>query len=356
MKSIITAILLAFSYAAQAAPALHSEHAVVFDATNQEVLLEKNANTPAPIASITKVMTAMVALDARPNLNEPLKVSHEDVDTLKNSSSRVAVGTELTREEMLHLALMSSENRAAHALSRYYPGGEDAFVSAMNRKARSLGMTSTQLADPTGLSPANHASAHDLVRMVLAAERYEPITQYSTTSSAQMPIGSRVLSYKNSNPLVGKPNWNIELSKTGYTREAGRCIVMKMAAAGKKLVVVLLGSQTPSARLADIQAIKRWVTGEQEPVVARAKKRGSDTVLAKKGGLRMASLAEKPRARTKASAVMVSKRDSKSFASGKGEKVIRMVKADSKMAKPSVKPVRQVKHVQTKMVSKAKRT
>jgi D-alanyl-D-alanine endopeptidase (penicillin-binding protein 7) len=273
MKTLISVAILAASCAAQYAlatplPKLHSTHAVVFDATNQEVLLDKNGKTPAPIASITKVITAMVALDAKPDLGETLRVSGQDVDTIKNSSSRVAVGTEMSREDALHLALMSSENRAAHALSRYYPGGHGAFIHAMNEKARKIGMTSTRLEDPTGLSPENQASARDLVRMVLAAERYEPITQFTTSTNHALPIGHRTLSYRNSNPLVGKDNWDIELSKTGYTREAGRCIVMKMAAAGKQLVVVLLGSQSSSARLADIQAIKRWVSGETTQVAA----------------------------------------------------------------------------------------
>jgi D-alanyl-D-alanine endopeptidase (penicillin-binding protein 7) len=267
MKTLIRAAVLAASCVAQGAsaapaPKLHSTHAVVFDATNQEVLLDKDGETAAPIASITKVMTAMVALDAKPDMRETLQVSGQDVDNVKHSSSRVAVGTEFSREDAMHIALMSSENRAASALSRNYPGGNPAFVQAMNVKARKLGMTSTNLEDPTGLSPHNQASAQDLVRMVLAAEHYQPITQFTTSSEHTLPIGHRTLSYHNSNPLVGKPNWNIELSKTGYTKEAGRCIVMKLAAAGKQLVVVLLGSQSSGARLADIQSIKRWVSGD----------------------------------------------------------------------------------------------
>jgi D-alanyl-D-alanine endopeptidase (penicillin-binding protein 7) len=274
MKTLISVAILVASCAAQSAvaappPKLHSTYAVVFDATNQEYLLDKDGKTSAPIASITKVMTAMVALDVKPDLAETLRVSGLDVDRVKNSSSRVAVGTELSREDALHLALMSSENRAASALSRHYPGGNPAFIHAMNEKARKIGMTNTRLEDSTGLSPENRASARDLVRMVLAAERYDPITEFTTSSAHTLPVGERTLSYRNSNPLVGKPNWDIELSKTGYTREAGRCIVMKIAAAGKHLVVVLLGSQSSSARLADIQSIKRWVSGE--PQLANAK-------------------------------------------------------------------------------------
>lgn len=277
MKTLVRVAVLAASWAAQGAsasaapaPKLHSTHAVVFDATNQEVLLDKDGKTAAPIASITKVMTAMVALDAKPDMRETLQVSGQDVDNVKHSTSRVAVGTELSRGDAMHLALMSSENRAASALSRNYPGGHTAFVHAMNVKAQKLGMTRTTLEDPTGLSPQNRASAQDLVRMVLAAERYQPITQFTTSSGHTLPIGHRTLSYHNSNPLVGKPNWNIELSKTGYTKEAGRCIVMKLAAAGKQLVVVLLGSQSSSARLADIQSIKRWVTGDRQLVAVES--------------------------------------------------------------------------------------
>lgn len=272
MKTLLRAVVVAASCVAHGAfaspiPRLNSTHVVVFDATNQEVLIDKDGRTAAPIASITKVLTAMVALDAKPDMRETLRVSGQDVDYVKRSSSRVAVGTEMSRRDALHLALMSSENRAASALSRHYPGGNTAFVQAMNQKAKTLGMTQTRLADPTGLSPANQASARDLVRMVLAAERYLPITQFSTSEGHTLPIGQRTLSYRNSNPLVGKPNWDIELSKTGYTQEAGRCIVMKLAAAGKELVVVLLGSQSSGARLADIQSIKRWVTGEAPRVV-----------------------------------------------------------------------------------------
>jgi D-alanyl-D-alanine endopeptidase (penicillin-binding protein 7) len=278
MKTLIRVALLAATCASQSAiasplPKLNSAHAMVFDATNQEILLDKDGRTPVPMASITKVLTAMVALDAKPNMGETIQVSGQDVDTVKRSSSRVAVGTELTRKDALHLALMSSENRAASALSRNYPGGHPAFIRAMNEKARKLGMTSTYVEDPTGLSPTNRSTAQDLVRMVLAAERYAPITQFTTDDEHTLPVGNRVLNYHNSNPLVGKPNWNIELSKTGYTQEAGRCIVMKLAAAGKDLVVVLLGSQSSGARMADIQAIKRWVSGEGAQVAAAAPRR-----------------------------------------------------------------------------------
>ena len=262
--AMMSALMVAQGALATGLPRLHSTHAMVVDAATQEVLLDKDGETAAPIASVTKLLTAMVALDANPDLGETLSVTNSDVDTIKHSRSRVSVGTELSREDMLHLALMSSENRAASALSRHYAGGQSAFVSAMNAKARSLGMTGTRVEDPTGLSPNNQASARDLVRMVLAAEQYRPIKQFTTASSYKISFGQKMMAYKNTNPLVGRREWDIGLSKTGYTKEAGRCIVMKLAAAGKNFVVVLLGSESASGRMADIQSIKRWIAGEPQ--------------------------------------------------------------------------------------------
>jgi D-alanyl-D-alanine endopeptidase (penicillin-binding protein 7) len=273
MRTLITVIALAAGFAMNASyaapvPRLHSAHAVVFDATNQEVLLAKDADTPVPFASITKLLTAMVALDAHPDLKETLSVQADDVDMLKHSSSRVPVGTDLSREDMLHLALMSSENRAASALSHNYPGGQPAFVAAMNEKAKELGMVNTHVEEPTGLSPHNHSTARDLVHLVLAAAQYKPITQFTTSTGYVVPMGSRMMSYHNTDALVGKPQWNIELSKTGYINEAGRCLVMKLLAGGKDLVVVLLDAPTSGDRIADARAIKRWITGEPQIIEA----------------------------------------------------------------------------------------
>lgn len=320
MKTLIASILLAFSCAAQAGtPALNSRYAAVYDMTNQQFVLEKNADTPAPMASITKVLTAMVALDAKPDMSETLTVTSNDVDTLKNSGSRVRVGTEMSRKDMLHLALMSSENRAASALSYNYPGGHDAFINAMNQKARSLGMTQTSVADSTGLNPRNHSTARDLVKMVMAADDYAPITRFTTTQGYDLPVGSRTLTYRNSNPLVGKPNWDIELSKTGFTREAGRCIVLKIAAAGKEYAVALMGSQSSGARLADIQAIKRFVSGQDEIITAAQpakrpglrlarKDSGKTLIAAKKSGFQNAVLDVSPRGKAKALRVKLAKK------------------------------------------------
>src|SRR3569623_468792 len=265
LMSVIALVAGVASHAAVAAPPmprLNSAHAVVYDADNQETLLEKNAGTAVPFDSITKLMTAMVALDADPDMNEMLSVSEHDVDLLKHTSSRIAVGSTLSREVMIHLALMSSENRLASALSQQYPGGHGAFIAAMNAKAAQLGMVNTHVEDPTGVSPNNRASAQDLVHMVLAAERYEPIRQFTPSTSNLQPVASRTQAYHNTNRLVGNPDWNIELSKTGYTSEAGRCIVMKLEAAVKHLVVVLLGAPSSNARFADLFSIRRWITGE----------------------------------------------------------------------------------------------
>src|SRR3569623_725862 len=274
LMSVIALVAGVASHAAVAAPPmprLYSAHAVVYDADNQETLLEKNAGTAVPFASITKLLTAMVALDAAPDMNEMLSVSEHDVDMLKHTSSRIAVGSTLSREDMIHLALMSSDNRLASALSQQYPGGHGAFIAAMNAKAAQLGMVNTHVEDPTGLAPNNRASAQDLVHMVLAAERYEPIRQFTTSTGYLLPVASRTLAYHNTNRLVGNPDWNIELSKTGYTSEAGRCIVMKLEAAGKHLVVVLLGAPSSNARFADLFSIRRWITGEPaQPVLVAA--------------------------------------------------------------------------------------
>lgn len=272
---MVALIVSAAVSAAETAPRLYSTHAIVFDADTRQTLLEKNAKAVVPFASITKLLTAMVALDANPDLNEILSVSDEDVDRLKHTSSRIAIGTALSRQDMLHLALMSSENRAASALSRQYPGGYAAFIAAMNAKARQLGMANTHVEDPTGLSPNNQGSAEDLVRMVLAAERYEAIRQFTTSSGYLLPASTQTLTYRNTNRLIGNPEWNIELSKTGYTREAGRCIVMKLTASGKRLVIVLLGAPSSDARFADIFSIRRWIAGEPAQPALMATRRPS---------------------------------------------------------------------------------
>ena len=226
---------------------------------NGEVIYQKNASTVVPIASITKLMTAMVVLDSQPNLSAPVTIGEEDIDTLKGSRSRLSVGTVLTREHALLLALMSSENRAAHTLARHYPGGLHTFVEAMNRKARSLGMMDTHFQDPTGLTSNNVSTANDLAKMVAAAHTYPLIREFSTTSGAMVETNGRLLEYHNTNALVKSTTWDIGLSKTGYIQEAGKCLVMQARVAERPVVIVLLDSAGKMTRIGDANRIKRWM-------------------------------------------------------------------------------------------------
>jgi D-alanyl-D-alanine endopeptidase (penicillin-binding protein 7) len=238
---------------------VQSTSALVQDQISGAAIYEKNSNTVVPIASISKLMTAMVALDAKPSLTEVLTISQEDVDSLKGTHSRLRVGTRLTREEMLNLALMSSENRAASALSRNYPGGREAFVAAMNRKADQLGLNDTQFADPTGLTASNVSSARDLARMVAAAYEYPLIRQFTTATERQVMVAGRPQMFRNTNSLVKNPDWEIGLSKTGYINEAGKCLVMQTWINNKPTIIVLLDSWGKMTRIGDANRIKRWV-------------------------------------------------------------------------------------------------
>ena len=239
--------------------AVHSGTALVVDQSLGDALFQKNANAIVPIASITKLMTAMVALDSAPNLQALLTISDDDVDYLRGSRSRLNVGSVLTRETALMLALMSSENRAAHALARFYPGGMPAFLTAMNIKAQALGMRDTRFEDPTGLTSSNVSTAYDLVRMVTAAYRYPLIREFSTLSEAKVEISGRELAYRNTNPLVKNMAWDVGLSKTGYIHEAGKCLVMQARVADKPVVIVLLDSTGKMTRVGDANRIKRWM-------------------------------------------------------------------------------------------------
>lgn len=238
---------------------IHSAAALVLDQTTGKPLVEKQADMVVPIASITKLMTAMVVLDARQDLHEVIEVTSEDIDHLKGTRSRLAVGTTMTRETAMLLALMSSENRAANALGRHYPGGLPAFVQAMNRKARQLGMFNSRFEEPTGLSSNNVSTANDLARMVMASGAYPEIRIYSTTSSASVEIRGRIQEFANTNTLVRSDNWQIGVSKTGYISEAGRCLVMQAWVADKPVVIVLLDSDGKMTRVGDANRIKRWM-------------------------------------------------------------------------------------------------
>ena len=238
---------------------LKSSVALVLDSDTNEVLFSKNSEAVLPIASLTKLMTAVVVTEAKLPLGEMLSVSEDDVDTEKGSRSRLKVGTQLSREEMLHLALMSSENRAAHALGRAYPGGLEAFVVAMNRKARELGMNDTHYVEPTGLSSKNQSSARDLATLVKAAHEHQIIRELSTSPEFLVEIGKRPMQFRNTNGLVRNPEWEIGLQKTGYITEAGRCLVMQAKLAGRQLIMVFLDSAGKYSRIGDAERVRRWI-------------------------------------------------------------------------------------------------
>jgi len=249
---------------------LASANALVFDTGAGHAIYSKAADAVTPIASVTKLMTAMVVLDASLPMDEMLAVDVGDIDMLKGSHSRLRLGTELSRREMLRLALMSSENRAASSLARNYPGGTAAFVEAMNRKAQSLGMSSTHFSDPTGLSSENVSTANDLAKMVGAAAGYQLIKDFTTTSShyVEMQPSGSMLGFNNTNSLVRGGQWDIQLSKTGFIREAGKCLVMLATIASKPVVIVLLDSYGKLTRVGDANRVKHWLeTGEAMPAV-----------------------------------------------------------------------------------------
>lgn len=238
---------------------LKSNVALVIDQVSSQVLFEKNAAVSLPIASITKLMTSLVVLEANQDMNELITVTHDDIDTEKRSSSRLRIGSRLTRSDMLHIALMSSENRAASSLGRHYPGGLQACVDAMNAKARSLGMTETHYVDTTGLSSHNVASAQDLAKLVGEAYKQPLIRQYSTDTQYAVSPGGRTLEYRSSNRLTSNTDWEIGLQKTGYISEAGRCLVMQAMIDGRAVVMVFLDSKGKYSRFADAGRIRKWL-------------------------------------------------------------------------------------------------
>lgn len=258
---------LAGLHQAQDALDLKSSVALVVDQETNEVLFSKNEQAVLPIASLTKLMTGLIISEAKLSMDEMLTITQDDVDTEKGSSSRLRVGTTLSRGELLHLALMSSENRAASALGRTYPGGLSAFVSLMNAKARMLGMHDTRYVEPTGLSSKNQSSAKDLAMLVNVASADALLREYSTSPGYQVAVGRQVLQYNNTNRLVKNPTWDIGLQKTGYISEAGQCLVMQAQVAGRKLIMVFLDSAGKLTRLADAERVRRWV--ESNPPQAR---------------------------------------------------------------------------------------
>jgi D-alanyl-D-alanine endopeptidase (penicillin-binding protein 7) len=255
---------------ARGLPQLGSSAFYVANQATGEVLLERNSHAVLPIASITKLMTAMVVLDSGLSLSEELVISAADIDTLKGTGSRLGMGTRLTREEMLNLALMSSENRAASALARHYPGGESAFIAAMNIKARMLSLNETQFHDSTGLTPANVSSPRDLAKMVAAAAAYPLIREFSTMPERLVEVGARHMRFGNTNALVKSPEWQIAVQKTGYISEAGRCLVMQAWMQHQPVVIVLMDSAGRYTRTADAQRVRKWLESSGADLLAEA--------------------------------------------------------------------------------------
>lgn len=241
-------------------PKLQSAIALIYDEQGKRPLYSKNAETVAPIASITKLMTAMVILDAKLPMDEKITISTDDADHHKNTRSRMRPGSTLTRGELLKLALMASENRAAAALARTYPGGTVAALAKMNQKAQELGMRSTRFLDPTGLNSANVSTGQDLVLMVRAAQHYELIHKFTTSTSHTVQLAKhRPLRFNNTNPLVKNASWDIGISKTGYISEAGRCLVMQATISNRPVIIVLLDSWGKRTRVGDANRIKKWM-------------------------------------------------------------------------------------------------
>jgi len=277
---VLVAIFLVAGGVAEAAarktskgPDVRSNAAYVMDTTNGNVVFERKSELVAPIASITKLMTSLVVLEAQQPLDETLEIASADRWKGKGAFSRLTVGTNLSRGDLLHLALMASENRAARALGRNYPGGEAAFVRAMNAKAKALGMTQTRFDDPSGLSVENVSSARDLAKLVVAASRHPTIREYSTSRSHQVKVGRSILEFRNTNSLVANPDWTITVQKTGFINEAGECLVMQTMIDERPVVIVLLNSFGKYTRVADAKRIRQWMESQHVSSLARAGER-----------------------------------------------------------------------------------
>jgi D-alanyl-D-alanine endopeptidase (penicillin-binding protein 7) len=247
---------------------LSSRVALVIDQETNEVLFSKNDEAVLPIASLTKLMTGLVIAEAGLSMTAPITITRDDIDTYKGSRSRLAVGTTLSRGELMHLSLMSSENRAAHALGRTYPGGMRRFVQEMNAKARQLGMSDTRYVEPTGLSSENKSSARDLAILVSAAYERPMLRDLSTSPGYQLDVGRQTLQYNNSNRLIRNPAWDIGLQKTGYISEAGRCLVMQARVAGRQVIMVFLDADGTLSRSQDAERVRRWVEAQTRDQMA----------------------------------------------------------------------------------------
>ena len=270
-QAIALVLLLATSVSATAAGntlSLGSAHVVVVDEASGEVLLQKDAGTAAPIASLTKLMTAMVVLDAGQDMRETVRIDDADRDTLKNTRAGVRIGALVTRDTLLELTLIASDNHAAAALARRFPGGPAAFAQAVQRKIDALGLGQTTLVEPTGLSPLNHASALDMAKVLQATNAYPLIAQITSLRTLEVDINGAPTQVRNTNRLVGSPGWDILSSKTGFTNDAGRCLTMRLRAGGRTVSVVLIGAQAPSVRARDAMTIRRWLDGHAPAQVA----------------------------------------------------------------------------------------
>lgn len=284
IKKVLATILMSITAAAAVAVPFGSHSVLVIENDTGKVLLEKNADQVVSIASLTKLMTAMVVLDANQDMTELIAIDQRDVDVVKHSTSRVPVGSRISRADVLQLALMSSDNRAAASLARTFEGGPVGFKAAVRAKIAALGMTNTVIEEPTGLSPNNKSTAQDLVKMAAAASTYPQIAQMTTDSSDLININGRNVEYRNTNRLVGAKGWEIGLSKTGYTEEAGKCLIMQIKSAGKNATLVLLNAKASSTRIMDALNIRRFISGEEAPVAqARVRHRSRHSIIAGNG-------------------------------------------------------------------------
>lgn len=276
LTTALFALLAGFGLRTEAAgtsaagPQLKSAAALVTDASNGEVLFERDAGRVVPIASITKLMTALVVLDGQQPLDEKVEITTADRWSGKGAFSRLPVGAKISRADLLKLALMASENRAAKTLARNYPGGTPAFVRTMNAKAKALGMTRTRFDDPSGLSSNNVSNARDLAKLITAASRDTRIREFSTLESHEVRAGRSVLTYRNTNLLVGKPDWDILVQKTGFTNDAGECLVMQAMIGDRAVNMVLMNSFGKLTRTADARRVRKWMEAQREPTVAAA--------------------------------------------------------------------------------------
>jgi D-alanyl-D-alanine endopeptidase (penicillin-binding protein 7) len=264
LATLVTSGAFAAGTRVPSTPELKSTAALVLDGATGEVLFEQKSGLVTPIASITKLMTALVVLDAAQPLDEVVEITKDDRWQGKGAFSRLPVGQKMSRADLLRLALMASENRASHTLARNYPGGMSAFVRRMNAKAKALGMTQTRFEDPSGLSNNNVSSARDLAKLVAAASKVPVIREYSTLHTYDVRLGRNRFTYRNTNLLVGRPDWEINVQKTGFTNDAGECLVMQATIEDRPVVMVFLDSFGKLTRTADARRVRRWMAAQDK--------------------------------------------------------------------------------------------